>query len=219
MANTLSLIRLALIEFLENLHTFQTFQSRIQHPPGLPLLNPNRSFWSYLPYPIAAHVSQLPVHADFVVVSSGTTGTSVVRKLLDSASVEGNDVGVVMLEARDACSGEAGGFLKAVFKKRWMSSATSALSSKIVVATPLPEMFTGISPTSGSTSFRVTSRMCPSERLAIRIMYGNVDLEFLEQAIYLGVREMFKDQKRRCEFIRMMSGGLPKAKTKPTGEQ
>ncbi|KAG1873087.1 hypothetical protein F4604DRAFT_1955589 [Suillus subluteus] len=94
MGNTLSLIRLELTEFLDNLHTFQTFQARIQRFLELSLPNPSRSFWSYLPSPIAAHGSQPPMRADFVVVDSGT-GTSVVRRLLDSASAEGNDVRVL----------------------------------------------------------------------------------------------------------------------------
>ncbi|KAG1775000.1 FAD dependent oxidoreductase [Suillus placidus] len=108
MGNTISLARLALTEFLDNLHTFQTLQARIQGSPGLPLPNPSRSFWSYPPSPIATHVSQLPTHADFVVVGSGITGTSVVRRLLDSASADGHGIRVVMLEARDACSGATG---------------------------------------------------------------------------------------------------------------
>ncbi|KAG1794184.1 FAD dependent oxidoreductase [Suillus plorans] len=108
MGNTLSLVRLALTEFLDNLHTFQTLQARIQRSPGLPLPNPSRSFWCYPPSPIATHVSQLPTHADFIVVGSGITGTSVVRRLLYSASAEGHNVRVVMLEARDVCSGATG---------------------------------------------------------------------------------------------------------------
>ncbi|KAG1720741.1 hypothetical protein EDB19DRAFT_1775556 [Suillus lakei] len=108
MGNALSLIRLALTEFLNNLHTLQTLQARIQRSPGLPLPNPSRSFWSYPPSPIATHVSQLPTHADFVVIGSGITGTSVVRRLLDSSRADGHDVQVLMLEARDACSGATG---------------------------------------------------------------------------------------------------------------
>ncbi|KAG1774625.1 FAD dependent oxidoreductase [Suillus placidus] len=71
--------------------------------PGLPLPNPNRSFWSYPPSPIAARVSQLPAHTDFAV--SSIARTSVVKRLLDSARTDGHGVRVVMLEARDACSG------------------------------------------------------------------------------------------------------------------
>ncbi|KAG2039450.1 hypothetical protein BDR03DRAFT_1009080 [Suillus americanus] len=40
MGNTLSFIRLALIEFLDNLHIFQILQARSQRPPELPNPNP-----------------------------------------------------------------------------------------------------------------------------------------------------------------------------------
>ncbi|KAG1879813.1 hypothetical protein F4604DRAFT_1751686, partial [Suillus subluteus] len=50
-------IRLALTEFLDDLHTIQTLQARIQHSPGLPLPNPSCSFWFYPPLPITTHVS------------------------------------------------------------------------------------------------------------------------------------------------------------------
>ncbi|KAG1883763.1 hypothetical protein F4604DRAFT_1736281, partial [Suillus subluteus] len=50
-------IRLALTEFLDNLHTIQTLQARIQHSPGLPLPNSSHLFWSYPPSPIATHVA------------------------------------------------------------------------------------------------------------------------------------------------------------------
>ncbi|KAG1740795.1 FAD dependent oxidoreductase [Suillus paluster] len=99
MGNAFSLVRLALTEFLDNLRTFQTLQDRIQRSPGLPLPNPSRSFWSYPPSPIATHVSQLPAHADFVIIGSGITGT---------AHADGHNVTVLVLEARDACSGATG---------------------------------------------------------------------------------------------------------------
>ncbi|KAG1852433.1 hypothetical protein DFJ58DRAFT_790992 [Suillus subalutaceus] len=54
---THSLARLALTESLDNFHTFQTLQARIQHSPVLLLPNPSHLSWSYPPSPIATHVS------------------------------------------------------------------------------------------------------------------------------------------------------------------
>ncbi|KAG2107098.1 hypothetical protein BD769DRAFT_1502355 [Suillus cothurnatus] len=57
--------------------------------------------------PTHPHPSSLtfPTHADSVVIGSGITGTSFVRRILDSASADGHDVRVVVLGARDVCSG------------------------------------------------------------------------------------------------------------------
>jgi hypothetical protein len=108
MGNALSLVRLALTEFLDNLRAFQTIQERIQRSPGFPLPNPTRSFWSYPPSPIATHSSQFPTYADFVIIGSGITGASVARRLLNNLHGEGHNAKVLMLEARDACSGATG---------------------------------------------------------------------------------------------------------------
>ncbi|KAF8554435.1 FAD dependent oxidoreductase [Imleria badia] len=58
--------------------------------------------------PIAHHCSDLPQHADIVVIGSGITGTSVARTLLDRTHAEGKHPVILMLEARDACSGATG---------------------------------------------------------------------------------------------------------------
>ncbi|KAF9223828.1 FAD dependent oxidoreductase [Gyrodon lividus] len=108
MGNTLSLFRLALADFLENLHTFQTLKKRLQVSPGLPVDNPSRSFWMYPPSPIAQHCSTLPEYADFVIIGSGITGTSVAKALLDRCHAQGHAPKLVMLEAREACSGATG---------------------------------------------------------------------------------------------------------------
>ncbi|KAG2339586.1 nucleotide-binding domain-containing protein [Suillus weaverae] len=85
--------QVALTGFLGNLHTFQTLQARIQGSHSqTPTVSPT----------ITAHVSQLPTHTDFVVVGSSIAGTSV------GARTDGHGVRVVMLEARDACSGATG---------------------------------------------------------------------------------------------------------------
>ncbi|KAI6107934.1 FAD dependent oxidoreductase [Pisolithus sp. B1] len=63
----------------------------------------------YPPSPIAKHCSEIPDYVDFVVIGSGITGTSVARRLLEGCRAAGwNGARVLMLEARDACSGATG---------------------------------------------------------------------------------------------------------------
>ncbi|KAI6040658.1 FAD dependent oxidoreductase [Pisolithus marmoratus] len=79
----------------------QALRDRLQRSPGLPC---RRS------QPIVLdHCSEIPDYADFVVIGSGITGTSVARRLLQRCRKVGWDgVRVLMLEARDACSGATG---------------------------------------------------------------------------------------------------------------
>lgn len=111
MGNTVSLIRHAFTELLDNIRTFQTLKERIKAGPGLPVENPTRSFWMSPPSPIAHYCSNLPQHADVVVIGSGITGTSVARTLLDRAHAAGKQPVLLMLEARDACSGATGRYV------------------------------------------------------------------------------------------------------------
>jgi len=84
-------------------------------PAGLPSRNPTKSYW--LRDPSAAllgHRStpELPETADVVVVGSGITGAFAARFLKDGLAlhgrVGGGDQSVLMLEAREACSGATG---------------------------------------------------------------------------------------------------------------
>ncbi|KAH7921281.1 FAD dependent oxidoreductase [Leucogyrophana mollusca] len=111
MGNTLSLVSLALSDFLSTLDTYRALKHKVSLSPGLPRPNPTLSFWAFPPSPIARHISELPVYADYVVIGSGITGTSFAQSLLrriSAAGGEGAGVKVVMLEARDACSGATG---------------------------------------------------------------------------------------------------------------
>ncbi|KAG1847353.1 hypothetical protein DFJ58DRAFT_730235 [Suillus subalutaceus] len=86
---TRSLIRLALTEFLDNIHTIQTLQTCIQHfSQGCHSQTPATYSGPTHPHPSSL---TLPTHTDFVVVGSGIIRTP-----------------VVMLKARDACSGATG---------------------------------------------------------------------------------------------------------------
>ncbi|KAG5640628.1 hypothetical protein DXG03_007889 [Asterophora parasitica] len=94
--------------------------TRISLSPGLPVPLPSHSpsYWLTPPSPLAQHNASYPGwserYADVVVIGSGITGTSVVRTLLDwdreqgGAGEGGETLQVVMLEARDTCSGATG---------------------------------------------------------------------------------------------------------------
>ncbi|KAH6631138.1 FAD dependent oxidoreductase [Chaetomium sp. MPI-SDFR-AT-0129] len=94
-----------------------------QPPAGLPSRNPSKSYWlKDLSPTLVGHRStpDLPEEADVVIVGSGITGAFAARFLLEgeysengggsegSAVKGGEEKKVVMLEAREACSGATG---------------------------------------------------------------------------------------------------------------
>lgn len=90
--------------------------SRIRSSPGVPLNDPCTSYWTLHPSPISRHGANgnLPKYADVVVIGSGITGTSFARAILDYDAlhgVKGKPLCVLMLEARDVCSGATGRFV------------------------------------------------------------------------------------------------------------
>lgn len=81
-----------------------------QPPAGLPSRNPSESYWlKDLSPTLAGHRStpDLPEEADVVIVGSGITGAFAARFLLEGEHGDGEEK-VVMLEAREACSGATG---------------------------------------------------------------------------------------------------------------
>ncbi|KAF5377204.1 hypothetical protein D9615_006477 [Tricholomella constricta] len=108
--------------------SLNTFIHHIRASPGLPVSNPSKSYWLTPPCPIAKHGAgmdlRVPEYADVVIIGSGVTGTSVARMLLDwdrdhahntdsqnekeDGASRNEPLQVVMLEARDACSGATG---------------------------------------------------------------------------------------------------------------
>ncbi|KAL6230955.1 hypothetical protein BDW75DRAFT_244365 [Aspergillus navahoensis] len=81
--------------------------------PGLPTTNPTSSFWLRSPHPDLAKTQSphLPPEADVIIIGSGVTGTSIARTLLESRKSgmrKSNRPAVVILEARDICSGATG---------------------------------------------------------------------------------------------------------------
>lgn len=77
---------------------------RIKESPGLPVANPSVPFWTIPKSPIASIQQPLPDYIDIVVIGSGITGASFVYNALS-----GDDsIRVLMLEAREVCSGATG---------------------------------------------------------------------------------------------------------------
>lgn len=95
--------------------SMDALMKRIQYSPGIPVPNPSTPYWSTPPSPISRHGSDagsiLPSYADVVIIGSGITGASFARTLLDydaDHARKGEPLQVVMLEAREACSGATG---------------------------------------------------------------------------------------------------------------
>lgn len=100
-------LRIAVKQVLALSASYEHLLKRIQTDPGLPVPNPTLSFWHDVPSPLASHrPDALPTYADVVIIGSGITGTSIARTLLRDG--ESETLRVVMLEAREVCSGATG---------------------------------------------------------------------------------------------------------------
>ncbi|KAJ3850030.1 FAD dependent oxidoreductase [Lentinula lateritia] len=74
-------------------------QHRISQSPRIPRPSPTRSYWPVPP----SNISQWD--ADIVIIGSRITGASIARTLLRELGENPSDVRIVMLEAREVCSG------------------------------------------------------------------------------------------------------------------
>ncbi|KAK4940301.1 hypothetical protein LTR66_014924 [Elasticomyces elasticus] len=81
-------------------------EARAKIPPGLPRPNPTVSYWQDPPSEIAdlRSTQDLPRSADYAIISSGISGAFVAYNILQRTS----QARVVLLEARQACSGATG---------------------------------------------------------------------------------------------------------------
>ncbi|KAI0063079.1 FAD dependent oxidoreductase [Artomyces pyxidatus] len=86
---------------------FRTVEARLQQSPGIPVTDSTTPYWTVPPATIAKRVDPLPEHADVVIIGSGITGAACARALLAHSSHE-TPLSVLMLEARDTCSGATG---------------------------------------------------------------------------------------------------------------
>ncbi|KAF9874550.1 hypothetical protein CkaCkLH20_08113 [Colletotrichum karsti] len=90
---------------------YQALLVRVNAPPGLPYDKPSAPYWlDDPPFPelVDARSDALPGEADVVVIGSGITAVAVVRSLYAAASATGPKPRVVVLEARQLCSGATG---------------------------------------------------------------------------------------------------------------
>lgn len=104
----------AVIAILRDLSAgFNQALNRASQPPGQPRPNPTASYWLNdppFPHLVDACSPKLPQVADVAVIGSGIAGAAITRSLLDEQHRrdEGAETKVVVLEARQLCSGATG---------------------------------------------------------------------------------------------------------------
>ncbi|KAJ5731332.1 uncharacterized protein N7483_005840 [Penicillium malachiteum] len=86
---------------------------RLHSDPGIPQATTTFSFWVQNPHPQFAQASSkpLPASADIVIIGSGISAASIARTILQSRTISASIPShptVVILEARDICSGATG---------------------------------------------------------------------------------------------------------------
>ena len=90
--------------------SFDSFLARVSIVTP-PISNPSISFWQEdPPFPqlVDAHSSTLPTTTDIVILGSGISGASVAYTILNQSDKRGTSPRIVILEARDLCSGVSG---------------------------------------------------------------------------------------------------------------
>ncbi|KAK7041797.1 hypothetical protein VNI00_009086 [Paramarasmius palmivorus] len=109
MGGIISQIRLSVEAFLAITQAYRKLSKKIEQTPGIPVDRPSTPYWAIPPSPIAHYNAgrKIPEYADVVILGSGITGTSVARELFEGYETAHAEVPlqVVMLEARDVCSG------------------------------------------------------------------------------------------------------------------
>lgn len=91
--------------------TQQELMDRISESPGFPVSNPTVSPWQAPPHHLSnvgTTGGHIPLEADVVVIGSGITAAAVVRTLLRAPYTNIQALRVVVLEARELCSGATG---------------------------------------------------------------------------------------------------------------
>lgn len=90
--------------------SFDSFLARVSIVTP-PVSNPSISYWQEdPPFPnlVDAHSSVLPTTADIVIIGSGISGASVAYAILNQSDKREISPRIVILEARDLCSGASG---------------------------------------------------------------------------------------------------------------
>ncbi|KAI9845350.1 MAG: hypothetical protein M1837_004972 [Sclerophora amabilis] len=110
---------------------------RAEIPPGLPRTNPTVSYWQDPPDNIAhlRSTDALPPNVEYVIVGSGITGACIAHKILSRRP----EAEILMLEARQACSGATGrngGHTKGGSYRSFLDNAdTLGLAEAVKIAT------------------------------------------------------------------------------------
>lgn len=127
MGTWFSRLKLAVTELSALERNYRTVQERLSQPNWLPPSTSLPSYWMDPPSSIATiQPARLWESADVVVIGSGITGAAVARTLLDYTHGHSEDekagedakrkkVNVVMLEARETCSGATGRYIDYYF--------------------------------------------------------------------------------------------------------
>ncbi|RAL03233.1 NAD(P)/FAD-dependent oxidoreductase [Aspergillus ibericus CBS 121593] len=78
--------------------------------PGFPIENPITSYWLKTPHPLASYRSSptVPNHCDIAIIGTGLAGVATAYHILSGPHAEGVKPSVVLLEARQVCSGATG---------------------------------------------------------------------------------------------------------------
>lgn len=85
---------------------YSDLKKRVNLSPGLPVNDPTLPYWIVPPINLPAHSNTaLPSHVDVLIIGSGITGVSCARTLLKKGPP---GLRVLVLEARDVCSGATG---------------------------------------------------------------------------------------------------------------
>lgn len=86
---------------------YKALIQRASSSPGVPVANPTSSYWlDDAPFPELVDIQhKLPEGADVVIIGSGITGAAAAKSLLE---LGGSGLSVVVLEARQLCSGATG---------------------------------------------------------------------------------------------------------------
>jgi hypothetical protein len=92
-------------------HDYNDLVARANASPGLPVDNPTEPYWlDDPPYPELTDIqsSSLPDEADIVIIGSGIAGAAVAWSVLRESRERQQHPRVVVLEARQICSGATG---------------------------------------------------------------------------------------------------------------
>jgi glycine/D-amino acid oxidase-like deaminating enzyme len=85
--------------------------SSYSYPPPVPVPNATQPFWLTEPHPLANHRSteSLPTRCDILIIGAGYSGVATAYHLLSSRDERDKEKpSIVIIEAREACSGATG---------------------------------------------------------------------------------------------------------------